>query len=170
MPEVVMLLRSLVFGLGLCLMQAFAHDQYGSPRDYGRDNGGQKYKYKQSRDREYRSSAIDQTLADLKRTYSRSRVDSHERAHFQRATEELQTFRYRLADGHRDDRRLDRAMEDLSDLSLRINCILATDKCSRATCRCAPFSFVTRRKLRLAFLAKPQIRLSGSISGADDRT
>ena len=120
-----MLLRSLAIGLGLCLMQASAHDQYGSSRDSRNNQGWERGRYKQERGREDRSgnrnrfnaSVVDRTLADLQRASSRNRVDSHERDHFNRATAELQAFRYRWANGQWDENRLDRAIDDLSDLA-----------------------------------------------------
>jgi hypothetical protein len=60
---------------------------------------------------------VDRTMSDLRRAASRNRVDSHERDHFQRAMNELQTFRFRLADGRFDEGRLNRAIEDLEHLS-----------------------------------------------------
>ena len=60
---------------------------------------------------------IDRTLSDLRRAASRNRVDGHERDHFRRAMSELQTLRYRMADGRFDEGRLNRAIEDLEHLS-----------------------------------------------------
>jgi hypothetical protein len=72
---------------------------YGSNSGYGYGNG---------------STIIDRTMRDLQSAASRSRVDGHERDHFNRAMSELQNMRY---SGGTDYRRLDRVIEDLDHLS-----------------------------------------------------
>lgn len=87
--------------------------------DYGRGRG--RYRNEGSRDTGwYRPGAagvIDRTLSDLRSAASRNRVDRHERDHFERAMNELQAFRYRLAEGRFDEGRLNRAIEDLEHLA-----------------------------------------------------
>ena len=60
---------------------------------------------------------IDRTRADLQGASSRNRVDGHERDHFRRAMSELQQIRRGGYDGRIDERRLERAIEDLEHLS-----------------------------------------------------
>ncbi len=60
---------------------------------------------------------IDRTTSDLRRAASRNRVDRHERDHFERAMNELQAFRYRMAEGRFEEGRLNRAIEDLQHLA-----------------------------------------------------
>jgi hypothetical protein len=90
--------------------------------DYRRGRGG--YGNSRSRDGGWYgdgqrdgSAIIDRTLSNLRRAASRNRVDGHERDHFRRAMSELQTLRYRSADGRLDEGRLNRAIEDLEHLS-----------------------------------------------------
>jgi hypothetical protein len=91
-----------------------AHDD-----DYGRDRG--RSRNQRSRDTfgygARGTGVIDRTLSDLRSAASRNRVDRHERDHFERAMNELQAFRYRMAEGRFDEGRLNRAIEDLEHLA-----------------------------------------------------
>src|SRR3954447_8639852 len=68
---------------------------YGNPGNYSR--GG--------------SSILNQTMRDLQSAASRSRVDGHERNHFNRAMSELQQMSYRSQQGRVDTGRLNRVLE-----------------------------------------------------------
>jgi hypothetical protein len=60
---------------------------------------------------------VSRVLRDLNLAARNSFVDSHERNHFERAMRELARFDRDSRRGRWDDRRLDRAMEDLSHLA-----------------------------------------------------
>jgi hypothetical protein len=110
------LLAIAVAGLAFSLAVPAVH-----ARDYDYDRERWGYGNRRSDDfGRYRpggAGIVDRTMSDLRRAASRNRVDSHERDHFRRAVNELQTFRYRLAEGRFDEGRLNRAIEDLEHLS-----------------------------------------------------
>jgi len=89
--------------------------------DDGYRRGSNRYRYDRSRDSGWYGRSgfgvIDRTMSDLRIAASRNRVDRHERDHFARAVNELQAFRYRLAQGRFDEGRLNRAIEDLEHLA-----------------------------------------------------
>ena len=60
---------------------------------------------------------VGQTLRDVQHVWSRSRVDGHERRHFERTIESLEQFQYRASRGHFDRGRLDRAIDNLEHLA-----------------------------------------------------
>ena len=116
----------------------FAHDN-DDDRDwrrndgyYGRDNDNRRDRnrdYGYSRDTGYGygygnsgvysrggSNVLNQTMRDLQSAASRSRIDGHERNHFNRAMSELQQMSYR-SQGRIDTGRLNRVIEDLDHLS-----------------------------------------------------
>ncbi len=93
---------ALVFSLGLQ-----AHDSDYRDRDrYRRDSRYSNY-----------GSPASRIISDLREIGSRSRVDHHERKHFERAAKELYKFDERLRDGRFDRGALNRAIEDLEHLS-----------------------------------------------------
>jgi hypothetical protein len=77
---------------------------YGNNSGYGYRNGGA---YGNN------SAIVTRTMQDLQSAASRSRVDGHERDHFNRAMGELQNMRYNQVDSGR----LSRVLEDLDHLS-----------------------------------------------------
>jgi hypothetical protein len=62
-------------------------------------------------------SPVHRVLADLDRIQGRSRVDGHERDHFNKARQELYRFEERWRDGRFDSGRLNKAMDNIEHLT-----------------------------------------------------
>ena len=88
--------------------RAYGHDPYNDNR-YGRDG----YGYGSGG---YNSSLVDQVSRDVAMVRSNSRVDGHERDHFDTVQRELADFQRRSTQGRFDNGRLDRAISSLSHL------------------------------------------------------
>jgi len=88
--------------------RAYGHDPYNDDRN-GRDG----YSYGTGG---YSGSLVDQVSRDLATVRSNSRVDGHERDHFDTVQRELAGFQRRWAQGRFDNGRLDRAISSLSHL------------------------------------------------------
>lgn len=107
------MLSFLAVGGAIILSQATVQAQrypWGSQRGgiYEEDRGGW---------RRPSASPVQRVVADLDRIQGRSRVDKHERDHFNKARQELYRFEERWRDGRFDSGRLDKAMDNIEHLA-----------------------------------------------------
>lgn len=103
----------------LAATSAVADDRWERNGRYERDRDrGRDYRWNSGRAGSYNIAIVDRTISDLRRVASRSRVDRHERNHFERALYHLDRFRHNYTrDGRFDTGRLNDAIEHLDDLS-----------------------------------------------------
>ena len=90
----------------------------------GRDHRDDRYDRDDRRDRGRQSGIygrnydpVGLALRDVQNVWSRSRVDGHERDHFRKAIDSLQRFQNDAARGRFDRGQLDRAIDNLGDLT-----------------------------------------------------
>jgi len=107
-----------LFGLTLLALSAGAQAQVHDP--YYGSQRGQHGQYGNSgyyRGGAYRGDIIDQVSRDVSLAAANSRVDGHERGHFNTVQRELFNFQQRWAQGRIDTGRLDKVIGALNDLA-----------------------------------------------------
>ena len=93
---------------------AMAVAGYGGGRDH-RDDRRDRGRHSGIYGRNY--DPVGLALRDVQNVWSRSRVDGHERDHFRKAIDSLQRFQNDAARGRFDRGQLDRAIDNLGDLT-----------------------------------------------------
>lgn len=93
------------------------NDPYdGDPYYNGRTGAYDRYSGRGTYESSGSGAVVDRVLYNLNAAASNSRVDSHERGHFNTAQQELMNFQSRWAQGQFDTGRLDRAVSAIQDL------------------------------------------------------